>query len=675
VSTPTACELRPLALLRERFAGRSDCYLLELPPPAEATNVKEPPTDRILLRHLRGEKRIGIFPDGAALFLCLDFDGKNLPGEASEAWAQLRRIASVVDADLGLPPLTPELSRSRKGYHGWEFFDPADAPTVQEVKRFGHLLLRAAGLPDDEDEHAGHPGVYPHVPGPKGYGRTPYLPWAGLLAGAGSAVFLDLATGEPLDRQESALENVQLVTRAQLVGATKILEEMLRPRPAPEPPRAKPVPANRWEVLADPQRFKASRHEQLRAEALRLLAKKLPVEEVRALLRALAASHGLLPDRAQEVEDLIVGAVEKLKREGRTIGADAEPEAPRYLDLRAIIADDRPLPDVPYALRDPKRDTGPIVEGDVTGVSSEGKVGKSTTALALAFSFSTASPFAGYLDPHPEPRRVLYLDAENNERLISRRWMQLVRGAGRVEDVKRWTAEPPLVYVWGDRYNLDNEAGFDAVRRLVDTHRPAWIFFDSFIRFTRKSLLDADAMSELYLTRYRPLRDMVAGGVLYLAHLRKRSREASNDPGQRLFGSVDIRNSLDSHLALERDGDVVRVTHEATRWDDLFPPFCLRLEIAPDKSTARLVYEGEADDCDGTVRTWLREAETTGLLRQEIVRRLHESGAAKDEDSADRMATRALKRLRDGKEATSAREGNAVRYWAADLAPKRFLDA
>jgi hypothetical protein len=257
---------------------------------------------------------------------------------------------------------------------------------------------------------------------------------------------------------------------------------------------------------------------------------------------------------------------------------------PSELDLARIIRDKRPLPPVPYALKHPDEDAGPLVNGDMTILSSEGKAGKSETVLAIAQSFSTGLPFAGYLEPTGQ-QRCLYFDAENHEALITRRWIQLVNGLKATERVKHWT-DPPLRYFWGHQYNLDNQASFDAVRRLIDEHKPAWLFFDTLLRFTRKSLLSADEMSELYMTRWRPLREMVRGGLILLAHLRKRSKEASNDPGQRLFGSVDLRNSCHAHIVLRRDGNAVKVIHEATRWDELFPAFLLRLELSPDRTSA-----------------------------------------------------------------------------------------
>ena len=351
----------------------------------------------------------------------------------------------------------------------------------------------------------------------------------------------------------------------------------------------------------------------------------------------------------------------------------AEAGPTRELDLAGLAASDEPIPPVPYSMRHPDKHAGLFVTGDVTALSGEGGVGKSTTALALALSWATGAPFAGFLVPEPGP--VIYFDAENPEALIKRRWRQLVNGLGCRDAVSKWGSPAPLRYVWGDQYNLDTQAGFDAVRRLIDSSGARYAVFDSLIRYTRRNLSDATAMSELYLTRWRPLRDMLGGGLVYLAHLRKRSKESSNDPGQRLFGSVDLRNASDSHVCLEGDGGAVRVTHEKTRWDSLFPAFVLTLQLSPDGSAASVVYGGNAETGQGVVCEWLNEAGADGLLRQEVVALILKAGMATDHAHADKIATRALGGLVGEAKARKLKEQREVRYWLSKHIPDGVFNA
>src|SRR5262249_16788130 len=123
-------------------------------------------------------------------------------------------------------------------------------------------------------------------------------------------------------------------------------------------------------------------------------------------------------------------------------------EAPRELDLVSALREGATPAPIPFALKQPDREEGPLVNGDVTIISGEGKVGKSVTALGIALSITAGIPLGGVLVPTGGPRRVLYLDSENNERLIVRRWRQLVAGAGCVEAIRAWGASPLLHYVW-----------------------------------------------------------------------------------------------------------------------------------------------------------------------------------------------------------------------------------
>ena len=280
-------EARLVALLKERFTGRSDAYLDE-----KRKCVREDLTDDVLLAHLRGQKRIGVYANAdQASSLTLDFDGKNLLGGRDEAWRQLHKVATVVDADLGLPPVAAELSRSHVGYHAWIWF--ALGVILDDALRFARLLLKAAGLPDDGDESKeGHPGIFPHPPGNEGIGGTSFLPWSGLLNGARSGLFVDLSTGEPLDRQETALEDVVPVSAERLRAAISQLEDMAADSPARESQAAG--------ARRDPEEPKPnSRHGRLRDKLWRLARED---EDGRALI---------MEGRESEIRRLIDGAIPK----------------------------------------------------------------------------------------------------------------------------------------------------------------------------------------------------------------------------------------------------------------------------------------------------------------------------------------------------------------------------
>jgi hypothetical protein len=219
-------------LLWSRFVGnigKLDRYLCDATPTARWSS--DPLTEDVVADHILGRKRIGVGQIEMTLFGAIDFDGKTKdaegrsvadPARAEEAWAATRLVADLLERQ-GFEVLV-EVSRSRTGWHVWVLCDPVDPPTVDEMRRLLAGILRRANLPDDGNEGAGHPGVFPHPPGPKECGRTPFLPWSGLLNGKAGGLFVDVADGAPLDRQETVLEDPKLATREQILDALQVID-------------------------------------------------------------------------------------------------------------------------------------------------------------------------------------------------------------------------------------------------------------------------------------------------------------------------------------------------------------------------------------------------------------------------------------------------------------------
>jgi len=220
-------------LLWSRFVGdigKTDRYLLDSTPVPIWSSA--PLTEEVVAAHVLGNKRIGVGQIGMTLFGVLDFDGKVKdadgnrvldPVRVEQAWAYTRRVVALFE-QYGFKVLV-EVSRSGGGWHVWILCDPVDPPTVEEMRRMLKAVLRLASLPDDGNEGAGHPGIFPHPAGPGGCGRTPFLPWSGLLNGKVGGLFVDVSDGVPIDRQETVLEDPTLATREQIVAALKALDD------------------------------------------------------------------------------------------------------------------------------------------------------------------------------------------------------------------------------------------------------------------------------------------------------------------------------------------------------------------------------------------------------------------------------------------------------------------
>jgi len=219
-------------LLWSRFVGdigKTDRYLCDSTPTPVWSSA--PLTEQVVADHVLGRKRIGVGQVGSTLFGVLDFDGKVKdadgksvldPVRVEEAWTNTRGVAGLFKRH-GFAVLV-EVSRSGGGWHVWVLCDPVDPPTVEEMRRLLKAVLRLANLPDDGNEGAGHPGIFPHPPGPGGCGRAPFLPWSGFLNGKVSGLFVDVTDGVPIERQETALEDPDLANREQILAALKVLD-------------------------------------------------------------------------------------------------------------------------------------------------------------------------------------------------------------------------------------------------------------------------------------------------------------------------------------------------------------------------------------------------------------------------------------------------------------------
>jgi len=110
-------------LFKKLFRGRQDAYGQIID--GEEKCIRKPINDRVLLQHLQGVERIGVYlltlPDNAVYFACIDVDEENRD--------KVERIfVALVDHSF-----YPYLERSRaKGYHIWMFLMTLSRPVSYE---------------------------------------------------------------------------------------------------------------------------------------------------------------------------------------------------------------------------------------------------------------------------------------------------------------------------------------------------------------------------------------------------------------------------------------------------------------------------------------------------------------------------------------------------------------
>ena len=231
----TATGSEKLALMWSLFGARTDVYATRWVnastgkagwspatrgrPAARATKAYLPFTEQVILRHLRGELTVGIYPllegDACAMLVC-DFD--------KGTWA-LDALAYLDACHASRVPAALERSRSGDGAHVWVFFD--GLVPASEARAMGAALLRQAMTARAELDLASYDRLFPSQDFmPKaGFGNLIALPLNGDCVRRGTTVFLDPTTMRPWVDQWKFLSSVARMPP----GAVASLAESVRP--------------------------------------------------------------------------------------------------------------------------------------------------------------------------------------------------------------------------------------------------------------------------------------------------------------------------------------------------------------------------------------------------------------------------------------------------------------
>lgn len=191
-----------IAIFRVCFSGLTHVYGSYDPGTGRAYQVKQPVTDQVLLRHLRGIQPYGVYllVRDRTRAVVVDFDEEN-----PEPVLEFVHAA----AHYGLPVY---LERSkRKGWHAWVFTELPGVPAVK-ARKVVRLILEEIGRPATE--------IFPkqdRLSEQTPYGNWLHSPLWGLGVPQGRTVFVDIKNHlKPYPDQWHVLEHVRRVTERQL---------------------------------------------------------------------------------------------------------------------------------------------------------------------------------------------------------------------------------------------------------------------------------------------------------------------------------------------------------------------------------------------------------------------------------------------------------------------------
>lgn len=310
---------------------------------------------------------------------------------------------------------------------------------------------------------------------------------------------------------------------------------------------------------------------------------------------------------------------------------------------------------------------GWLCDGDVCVLAGDSGLGKSWLLLDLAFSLALGEPWLSAIAPAEdlEPQRVLYIDEEQNHRLVRHRIQKWTRGR-KLPPQALEKAE--IRYLVENAINLDDDHQFRRLQAVVDDFKPHWILIDTLSKIHDREENSNSEMTALFARKIRPIAQRVGAGVVALHHYNKPSKERGDDSAVRLRGASSIKADLDELYALEQDhesgGMILR--HEKSRWGPTAPSLKVELE---DVNEGVAVYSpGKAEDAIAAVLETLADAGSTGCYRKAIIKAIQDEGTR----APARCASRHLKELRDASRVVSRKEGNQTRYWLASEAPGGF---
>jgi len=170
----------------------------------------QPLTDAHLIKHLKGEQVIGLYPllqDNTSWFIAADFD------EAD--WIEECRTFIKICEEHDIPAYL-ERSRSGKGGHVWIFFEePYEAFRSRKIMM---TLLQKADLISAFDKNSSFDRLFPNQDyhSKKGLGNLIALPLNKTSLNNGNSCFIDLDTLQSFDDQWAFLKTISRVAIGQL---------------------------------------------------------------------------------------------------------------------------------------------------------------------------------------------------------------------------------------------------------------------------------------------------------------------------------------------------------------------------------------------------------------------------------------------------------------------------
>ena len=246
------------------------------------------------------------------------------------------------------------------------------------------------------------------------------------------------------------------------------------------------------------------------------------------------------------------------------------------LDLSLL---DGPLPDLDWLI------DGRMTRKTLTLLGSKPGVGKSWLAQAAALGISTGQTWLGH---DCQPGRVLYLDAENGDRLALRRLQQLGAEAGQIGDRLKYVTESMVFPTPRDDHRL---------RATLAEYQPDLVIVDTLASIAPTAESGTEEASTFLASVWHAVRDSGAA-MLLLCHLRKVQQGAGkDDPLSSFRGAGHLVGAAHRAWVLDPIGDERFVLRDVkTREFAAVAPVRLRLVDSGEGQQLRTDLEVEGTE-------------------------------------------------------------------------------
>ena len=207
--------------------------------------------------------------------------------------------------------------------------------------------------------------------------------------------------------------------------------------------------------------------------------------------------------------------------------------------------------------------------------------GKSWIGIHAAYCISNGFPVFGHFKT--KKGRVLYIDRENGKPELHNRQALIKAGLGLTDD-------SDIIWMSEEELKLDKISGSLALEEKIIKENIILVIIDTYRRVVSYKENDADEVSKFLDDTIKPICYRTGAAFIFIHHESKGKDKSGMD---RIRGSSDLTNNVESVLQLEKEGDFISCYQTKIRGAAEMKPFSIKIDT--DKTSFfKLTYRGDS---------------------------------------------------------------------------------